>query len=130
MLSGDQNQPIVVRETIKVSNSYTDLEPVSSLPTSEANRILKIQDISYEISENEAGMMRLMIKGVVANTELEKVTIPELKAVVYNNEDMVVARKRIILSQPEIEGNSTQEFFSSVVPAPEQVSHVEVLFDE
>ena len=75
-------------------------------------------------------MMRLMIKGVVANTELEKVTIPELKAVVYNNEDMVVARKRIILSQPEIEGNSTQEFFSSVVPAPEQVSHVEVLFDE
>ena len=130
LLSGDQNQPIVVRETIKVSNSYTDLEPVSSLPTSEANRILKIQDISYEISENEAGMMRLMIKGVVANTELEKVTIPELKAVVYNNEDMVVARKRIILSQPEIEGNSTQEFFSSVVPAPEQVSHVEVLFDE
>lgn len=130
LLSGDQNQPIVVRETIKLSNSYTDLEPITSLPTSEANRILKIQDVSYEIAENEAGMMRLMIKGVVANTELEKATIPELKAVVYNNEDMVVARKRIILSQPEIEGNSTQQFFSSVVPAPEQVSHVEVLFDE
>lgn len=130
LLSGEPAQPIIVRETVTVSNSYADLEPITSTLNSGTNQALKIQDISYEISENEAGMLRLLIKGSVVNTELEKTTIPELKAVVYNTEDMVVARKRIILSQPEVEGNSTQEFFSSVVPSPESVSRVEVLFDE
>lgn len=105
-------------------------EQARQINTNEANRILKIQDIAYEISQNEAGVMRLMIKGSVANTELTKVVIPQLKAVVYDQNDTPVARKRIILSQPEIDGNSVQSFFSSVVPAPEQVSHVEVVFDE
>ena len=105
-------------------------EPAKQINTDEANRILKIQDIAYEISQNEAGVMRLLIKGNVANTELTKVVIPQLKAVVYDQNDTPVARKRIILSQPEIDGNSVQSFFSSVVPAPEQVSHVEVVFDE
>ena len=105
-------------------------EQARQISTNEANRILKIQDIAYEISQNEAGVMRLMIKGNVANTELTKVVIPQLKAVVYDQNDTPVARKRIILSQPEIDGNSVQSFFSSVVPAPEQVSHVEVVFDE
>ncbi len=111
---------------------FTVGEPIKAkqLNTTEANRILKIQDIAYEISQNEAGVLRLMIKGVVVNTELTKVVIPQLKAVVYDQNDMPVARKRIILSQPEIDGNSVQAFFSSVVPAPEQVSHVEVVFDE
>lgn len=107
-----------------------ETEQAVRLNRSDASRILKIRDISYELSPNEAGIMRLMIKGSVANTELTKVVIPELKAIVYDQNDTPVARKRIILSQPEINGNSVQTFFSSVVPAPEQISHVEVVFDE
>ncbi len=119
----------VVREQAQVPDSFASLAETGTSVGEIAN-ILKIQEISYSIAPNEAGMMRLMIKGEIANTELKTVVIPEIKAVVYNNEDMVVARKRIILTQPQIEGNSIQPFFSSVVPAPEQVARVEVVFDE
>lgn len=122
--------PQVIREQAVVPSSFAPLAEQGTLSTSDIARILKIQEISYSIAPNEAGVMRLMIKGEIANTELKTLVIPELKAVVYNDEDMVVARKRIILTQPQIEGNSVQPFFSSVVPAPAQVSRVEVVFDE
>lgn len=122
--------PVVVREEAVVSDAFAGLGVVPESLISEAMRVLVIRDIVYELSPNEAGVMRLMIKGNIANTELKKMVVPELKAVVYNHEDMVVARKRIILSQPEVEGNAVQSFFSSVVPAPMEVARVEVIFDE
>ncbi len=120
----------IIRDKARVPDSFAALAETGKPSTQNISSVLKIQDISYVIAPNEAGVMRLMIKGEIANTELESVVIPEVKAVVYNAEDMVVARKRIILSQPQIEGNSVQPFFSSVVPAPAQVSRVEVVFDE
>ncbi len=120
----------IIRDQARVPDSFAALAETGTIPAGEIANILKIREISYAIEPNEAGMMRLMIKGEIANTELKTVVIPEVKAVVYNAEDMVVARKRIILSQPQIEGNSVQPFFSSVVPAPSQVSRVEVVFDE
>ena len=120
----------IIREQTVVPSSFAPLAEQASLSPSDIARILKIREISYSIAPNEAGVMRLMIKGEIANTELKTLIIPELKAVVYNEEDMVIARKRIILTQAQIEGNSVQPFFSSVVPAPAQVSRVEVVFDE
>lgn len=129
-VKSDDVVPVVIREQAVVSDAFAGLGAVPEASVSEASRILTIRDIVYELSPNEAGVMRLMIKGNIANTELKKMVIPELKAVVYNHEDMVVARKRIILSQPEVEGNTVQSFFSSVVPAPAEVARVEVIFDE
>ncbi len=129
-VKSDDVVPVVIREQAVVSDAFAGLGAVPEASISEASRILTIRDIVYELSPNEAGVMRLMIKGNIANTELKKMVIPELKAVVYNHEDMVVARKRIILSQPEVEGNTVQSFFSSVVPAPAEVARVEVIFDE
>ncbi|MBE6455152.1 MAG: hypothetical protein E7014_01700 [Alphaproteobacteria bacterium] len=129
-VKSDDVVPVVIREQAVVSDAFAGLGAVPEASVSEASRILTIRDIVYELSPNEAGVMRLMIKGNIANTELKKMVIPELKAVVYNHEDMVVARKRIILSQPEVEGNTVQSFFSSVVPAPVEVARVEVIFDE
>ncbi|MBQ6853889.1 MAG: zinc-ribbon domain-containing protein [Alphaproteobacteria bacterium] len=129
-VKSDDVVPVVIREQAVVSDAFAGLGAVPEASVSEASRILTIRDIVYELSPNEAGVMRLMIKGNIANTELKKMVIPELKAVVYNHEDMVVARKRIILSQLEVEGNTVQSFFSSVVPAPAEVARVEVIFDE
>ena len=129
-VKSDDVVPVVIREQAVVSDAFAGLGAVPEASVSEASRILTIRDLVYDLSPNEAGVMRLMIKGNIANTELKKMVIPELKAVVYNHEDMVVARKRIILSQPEVEGNTVQSFFSSVVPAPAEVARVEVIFDE
>lgn len=124
-------QPVqVVREQAVVPPSFAPLAERATPSVAEIANILKIQNISYSVAPNEAGTMRLLIKGEIANTELTTLVIPEIKAVVYDENDMVVARKRIIVSQPQIEGNSVQPFFSSVVPAPQQVSRVEVVFDE
>ncbi|MBQ9089895.1 MAG: zinc-ribbon domain-containing protein [Alphaproteobacteria bacterium] len=132
MVAGESSiaQPEIVREQAVIPETFASLaeQPVKNLDN--VSKVLEIRNISYIIAPNEVGVMRLMIKGELANTELTPLVIPELKAVVYNDEDTVIARKRIIISQPKIEGNSVQEFFSSVVPAPERVSHVEVVFDE
>ena len=125
-----ENLVQVVREQAVVPPSFAPLAERATPSVAEIANILKIQNISYSVAPNEAGTMRLLIKGEIANTELTTLVIPEIKAVVYDENDMVVARKRIIVSQPQIEGNSVQPFFSSVVPAPQQVSRVEVVFDE
>lgn len=124
------SQPEIVREQAVIPETFASLAEQSAETVHSATNVLDIRNISYMIAPNEVGVMRLLIKGELANTELTPMVIPELKAVVYNDEDMVIARKRIIVSQPKIEGNSVQEFFSSVVPAPERVSRVEVVFDE
>lgn len=92
--------------------------------------ILKIQEISYEISPNEVGVERLMIRGEIANTELKEVSLPEFRAIVYDEQDNVVSRKRIIIEQNKLAGNSTLPFSTAVVPAPKTISRVEVIFDE
>ncbi len=120
----------IVREQAVVPPSFAPLAERATPSVAEIANMLKIQNISYSVAPNEAGTMRLLIKGEIANTELTTLVIPEIKAVVYDENDMVVARKRIIVSQPQIEGNSVQPFFSSVVPAPQEVSRVEVVFDD
>ncbi len=92
--------------------------------------ILKVQSISYEISPNEVGLNRLIVRGEIVNTELKEFSLPEYKAVVYDEHDIVVARKKVVLTQPALSGNSTLPFETAVVPAPQTVSRVEVVFDE
>lgn len=92
--------------------------------------ILVARDIAYEIGANEAGTNRLLIRGNIVNTELKSLVLPQARAVVYDEQDNIVARKRIIFTQPEIEGNSTLSFETIVVPAPTGVSQIEVVFDE
>lgn len=95
-----------------------------------AKDVVKVQDISYVMAPNEVGVERLAIQGTLANTDLREVTLPELKAVVYDEQDAVVARKRITIPQKKLSGNSTLSFATAVVPAPATVTRVEVVFDE
>lgn len=91
---------------------------------------LNIQNVSYELGVNEVGMNRLLIKGAVLNTTLRTLKLPETKAVIYDNEDNIVARKRITFTEKDIQGNSEVLFETAVVPAPKSVSKIEVVFDE
>lgn len=92
--------------------------------------VLNVQNISYEIGVNEVGINRLLIRGFVVNTSLKNMKLPETKAVIYDDEDNIVARKRIIYLEKELAGNSEIMFETAVVPAPKSVSKIEVVFDE
>lgn len=91
---------------------------------------LEVQNVSYEIGMNEVGTRRLLIKGVIVNTSVYQGRLPLTKAVVYDYSDRVVARKRIHYLEKVIDGNSELSFETQVVPAPANVSKIEVNFDE
>ena len=91
---------------------------------------LSVENISYEIGVNEVGMNRVLIRGFVVNTSLKETLLPETKAVLYDETDKVVARKRVVFDEKFVEGNSEVFFETTVVPAPQAVSKVEVVFDE
>ncbi len=120
----------VVREQAVVPEAFASLAENGSLSTAEIARILKIQDVTYSIGLNQANVEHLKIEGNVVNTDLKTLIIPEITAVVYDTEDMVVQRKRVTLKQARIEGNSVQSFSHIIVPAPVSVGRVEVMFDE
>lgn len=122
-------EPMALNQT---NTGIPDVNLQKTLDHRDSNlkNILKIQEVFYEITPNEVGIERLAIQGEIANTELQEVTLPECKAIVYDEQDNVVARKRIILSQSKLDGNSTLSFSTAVVPAPKTVSRIEVVFDE
>lgn len=91
---------------------------------------LQVQNVGYELGVNEVGMNRLLIKGMVVNTSLSICQIPETKAVIYDDEDNIVARKRVVFNTKDISSNSEVLFETSVVPSPKSVSKIEVVFDE
>ncbi len=91
---------------------------------------LQVQNIGYELGVNEVGMNRLLIRGMVVNTSLKTCPIPETKAVIYDEEDNIVARKRVLFNEKSIVGNSELLFETTVVPSPKSVSKIEVVFDE
>ena len=91
---------------------------------------LSVQNVSYEIGLNEVGMNRVLIRGLVVNTSLKPFSLPETKAVLYDETDKVVARKRVVFNEKIVDGNSEVFFETTVVPAPASVSKIEVVFDE
>ncbi len=107
-------------------------QEIEVLPDNIENCIksLQVQNIGYELGVNEVGMNRLLIKGMVVNTSLKLCPIPETKAVIYDDEDNIVARKRILFNEKNIAGNSELLFETAVVPSPKSVSKIEVVFDE
>ncbi len=107
--------------------------PVEQTPTLDMatlKEVLKIEDISYQLGPNADGVNQLLIQGNLVNTDLAVVQSPDLTAVVYDKQDMVVARKHIVPSQKTIEGNTKEQFHTSIIPAPENVGRVEVNFEE
>lgn len=122
--------PKQVGESASVMSEKPNVLSEGANPAMPLKDVLKVQDVSYAIGPNEVGVERLLIQGNVANTELREVDLPELKAVVYDEQDNVVARKRIVFSQKKLAGNTAQSFTAAVVPAPQTVSRVEVVFDE
>ena len=91
---------------------------------------LSVQNIGYEIGLNEVGVERLLIRGAVVNTSLKGCPLVETKAVIYDDEDNIVARKRVVFNEKIVEGNSEILFETAVVPSPKSVSKIEVVFDE
>ncbi len=91
---------------------------------------LSVQNIGYEIGLNEVGVERLLIRGAVVNTSLKGCPLVETKAVIYDDEDNIVARKRVVFNEKTVEGNSEILFETAVVPSPKSVSKIEVVFDE
>ncbi len=92
--------------------------------------ILKIQDVSFTLGLNAEGVNQLLIEGNLVNTDLAPIDTPDLTAVVYDRQDMVVARKRIVPSQKTLAGNTKEPFYTGIIPAPESVGRVEVNFEE
>lgn len=126
-------EPITVVQEVSSFDDISEANALSNaqvLTVDEVGQLLRIQNVSYEITLNEASVQRLRIKGDIVNTSLNSVVLPEAKAVVYDENENIVARKKIIFFEKDIQGNSLIPFETSVVPAPKSVSHVEVEFDE
>lgn len=129
-----ENEPVIQpMNNMPSETQSTTVNQEQNLPSSDATaplEALQIQNISYEIGVNEVGIERLLIKGVVVNTSIYHRELPLTKAVIYDLTDRVVARKRIVYLEKVIDGNSEISFETSVVPAPQSVSKIEVNFDE
>lgn len=91
---------------------------------------LVVQNVGYEIGLNEVGVERLLIRGAVVNTSLKACPLLETKAVIYDDEDNIVARKRVVFNEKTVNGNAEILFETAVVPSPKSVSKIEVVFDE
>lgn len=91
---------------------------------------LLVQNVGYEIGLNEVGVERLLIRGAVVNTSLKACPLLETKAVIYDDEDNIVARKRVVFNEKTVNGNAEILFETAVVPSPKSVSKIEVVFDE
>ena len=105
-------------------------EPLEVMDKKSCLSSLVVQNVGYEIGANEVGVDRLLIKGAIVNTSLKACPVVETKAVIYDDEDNIVARKRIVFNDGIISGNSDIFFETAVVPSPKSVSKIEVVFDE
>ena len=123
VLTPTEQLPVVDQvEPVVVSNEVEDVKNCLSS--------MVFQNIGYEIGTNEVGVERLLIRGAVVNTSLKACPLVETKAVIYDDEDNIVARKKVVFNEKVVEGNSEILFETAVVPSPKSVSKIEVVFDE
>ncbi len=126
VFDGDQPLPAIPRQGIPMSEA---LKNKSDLAPKEADSLinnLRIQDVSYRIEETETGS-KVLLQGVVANTGLTDRSAPELVAYLYDQNGTVLSSKNIILTDPIIQSNEVQSFYSTLV-SPRGVDHVRIRF--
>lgn len=87
---------------------------------------LRIRDVSYRIEEDET-YSKVLLQGVVANIGLTDQATPELVAYLYDQNGSVLSSKNIVLTDPIIQSNEIQSFYSTIV-SPKGVDHVRVRF--
>lgn len=91
---------------------------------------LEIEKVKYEISSNSSeNRQELLIEGKIVNRTLNTQPIPELIALVYNDSNHEVMRKKIHLTADKIEPNEEVPFYTGIVPAPLNTKNVSVIFE-
>lgn len=135
-----QNPPVVQGNTVVISETEQipsfdgrlDDEPLldvmaEPVPTALENELI-IESVRFNVAPDEQGIEQMLIEGVVVNKAKETRSVPVLTATVWDENNHMLEQKKVHVTQEHLNPDETIAFYTSLVPAPNGVHHVDVTF--
>jgi len=84
--------------------------------------------ISFRVEPTEEGIDQVLIEGQIQNNAPDKKSVPVLTVLAVNKEGQILAQKKVYTSGDYLESNAKIPFYTSIMPAPVGLDHIEVKF--
>ena len=89
---------------------------------------LSVNTISFRVEPTEEGVDQVLIEGQIQNMTANKKSVPVLTLLAVNKEGQILARKKVHTAGDDLEAGAQLPFYTSIMPAPAELDHIEVEF--
>ena len=129
------------------SDSIADLKPVMPEPTpmqeeevvplfevmepplpAGGETELSISTISFRVEPTEEGVDQVLIEGQIQNNAPDQKSLPVLTVLAVDKDGQVLAQKKVHTATDILESGNQIPFYTSILPAPVGIDHIEVKF--
>jgi len=125
-------EPIIVPEA-EVIPLFETQEPSlfevvdTPLPSATGNE-LTVGRISFRIEPTEENIDQVLIEGQIQNIAPQKRSVPLLTILAMSRDGQILAQKKVHTAVDSLESGETTSFYTSLMPAPINLDHIEVQF--
>ena len=89
---------------------------------------LSVNKVSFRIEPTEEGVDQVLIEGQIQNNSPDKKSIPVLTVLAIDKEGHTLTQKKVHTSGDDLEAGGQMPFYTSLLPAPKNIDHIEVEF--
>ena len=115
-------------DTLPLFDIVEETKPVEPLEITTKKQDLVVNNLSFRIEVNSEGLEQVLIEGEIQNTGSKAHTVPPFDVLILDKENEILNQKKIQLSTNRLEANQTAPFYTSLVPAPQEIDHIDIRF--
>jgi len=115
-------------DTLPLFDIVEETKPVEPLKITTQKQDLVVNNLSFRIEVNSEGLEQVLIEGEIQNTGSKAHTVPPFDVLILDKENEILNQKKIQLSTSRLEADQTAPFYTSLVPAPQEIDHIDIRF--
>ena len=115
-------------DDIPLFDIVEETKPVESWEDTTWKQDMAVNDLSFRVEINEDGLEQVLVEGEIQNTGLNPHVVPPFDILILNKKGEILNQKKIHLSTNQLEAGEAAPFYTSLVPAPREIDHVDIRF--
>ena len=105
-----------------------ETKPVESWEDETWKQDMAVNDLSFRVEINEEGLEQVLVEGEIQNTGINSHIVPPFDILILNRNGDILNQKKLHLSTSQLEAGESAPFYTSLVPAPEGIDHIDIRF--
>ena len=115
-------------DDIPLFDIVEETKPVETWEDTTWKQDMAVNDLSFRVEVNQDGLEQVLIEGEIQNTGINPHVVPPFDILILNRDGEILNQKKIHLSTNQLEAGEAAPFYTSLVPAPKEIDHVDIRF--